>query len=521
MGDRPPFYITTAISYPNGAPHIGHAYEAIATDAIARFKRLDGYNVFFLTGTDEHGIKMLQTAKDNGMTAEELADLNTPKFQAMVAELNCSIDDFIRTREDRHFRASQEIWRRMQDKGDIYLGNYAGWYSVRDEAYYDEDELTKGEKGQKLSPQGTPVEWVEEESYFFKLSAYQEPLLAHYDAHPDFIGPATRRNEVVSFVKGGLRDLSISRTTFDWGIPVPGDEKHIMYVWVDALTNYITGVGFPDEDSESFKTFWPADAHIIGKDIIRFHAVYWPAFLMSAGVELPKRVFAHGFMFNRGEKMSKSVGNVIDPFALAEHYGVDQMRYFLLREVPFGQDGNYSHEAIVNRTNADLANDLGNLAQRSLSMIAKNCKGEIPEPGPFSDADEAMLNTADALLEKTRESMERLALHRTLEAIWGVVADANRYFAGEEPWALKKSDPEGMGTVLYVTAETVRQIAILTQPFIPASAGKILDLLGIGQDQRSFNALGSKDRLAAGTKISKPVPVFPRYVEEETAGADS
>ncbi len=520
MGNKPPFYITTAISYPNGAPHIGHAYEAIATDAIARFKRLDGHKVFFLTGTDEHGNKMLQTAKDQGISVVELADLNAPKFRAMVALLNCSNDDFISTREKRHFRASQEIWRRMQANGDIYLGNYSGWYSVRDEAYYDESELTKGGKGQKLSPQGTPVEWVQEESYFFRLSAYQDRLLAHYEKHPEFIGPETRRNEIVSFVKGGLRDLSISRTTFDWGIPVPDDEKHIMYVWVDALTNYITGVGFPDEECEFFQKFWPADTHIIGKDIIRFHAVYWPAFLMSARVDLPRRVFAHGFLFNRGEKMSKSVGNVIDPFALASHYGVDPLRYFFLREVPFGQDGNYSHEAIVNRINADLANDLGNLAQRSLSMIAKNCKGKIPASGPFGKADMAMLDAADALGAKTRKTMERLALHRALEVIWSVVADANRYFTSEEPWALRKTDPERMGTVLYVTAEALRQVALLAQAYIPASAERMLDLLGIAPDRRSFDALGPDGRLEAGTKIAKPAPVFPRYVEEDMAEAD-
>ncbi|HSG94096.1 MAG TPA: methionine--tRNA ligase, partial [Afifellaceae bacterium] len=367
MSDKRTFYITTAISYPNGKPHIGHAYEIIATDAIARFMRLDGHDVYFLTGTDEHGIKMLQTARDEGITAAELADRNTPLFQEMARALNCSNDDFISTREERHFRASQEIWRRMETAGDIYKDVYAGWYSVRDEAYYAESETTLNTDGIRVGPQGTPVDWVEEESYFFRLSAFQDRLLAHYAAHPQFIGPAERRNEVVSFVKSGLRDLSISRTTFDWGVPVPGDPGHVMYVWVDALTNYITGVGFPD-DSDPLWRYWPADLHIIGKDIVRFHAVYWPAFLMSAGVEPPKRVFGHGFLFNRGEKMSKSIGNVVDPFVMAEHYGVDAMRYFFLREVSFGQDGSYSHEAIVGRINADLANDLGNLAQRSRAM---------------------------------------------------------------------------------------------------------------------------------------------------------
>ena len=473
MSDDKRFYITTAISYPNGAPHIGHAYEALSTDALARFKRLDGYDVFFLTGTDEHGIKMLQTAKAEGLDARELADRNTPKFQEMVAALNCSHDDFIRTVEDRHKASSQEIWRRMADNGDIYLDTYAGWYSVRDEAYYDESEVTTGEGGTKLSPQGTPVEWVEEESYFFRLSDYQDRLLAHYDANPDFIGPDARRNEVVSFVKGGLNDLSVSRTTFDWGIPVPGDERHIMYVWVDALTNYITGTGFPDTDSASYKRYWPADLHVIGKDIVRFHAVYWPAFLMSAGLPLPRRVYAHGFLFNKGEKMSKSVGNVIDPVSLCNHYGVDQVRYFFMREVPFGQDGNYGHEAIVNRINADLANDFGNLAQRSLSMIAKNCDGKVPQPGAFSEA--PIRNCWVIRTRCCRKCAPRWmqqALHTALAAIWGRGRRRQQIFCrSQEPWALKKTDPaaheHGAIRDRRMRAADGHSLA---QPFVPASA---------------------------------------------------
>ena len=378
MADKPRYYLTTAIAYPNGPPHIGHAYEAIATDAIARFMRLDGYDVLFLTGTDEHGQKMQQTATREKLTPRELVERNVPRFKAMVERMNCSNDEFIRTTEERHHRASAGIWQRMEAAGDIYLGKYSGWYSVRDEAYYDEQETRLNEKGERVGPQGTPVEWVEEESYFFRLSAYQDKLLDLYARHPDFVLPKERLNEVASFVKRGLQDLSVSRTTFDWGVKVPGNPKHIMYVWVDALTNYITAVDYPDTDSPKFRRYWPADLHVIGKDIVRFHAVYWPAFLMSAGVEVPRRIFSHGFLFNRGEKMSKSVGNVIDPFALADAYGVDQLRYFFLREVPFGQDGNYSHEAIVNRINADLANDLGNLAQRSLSMIARQLGGVLP-----------------------------------------------------------------------------------------------------------------------------------------------
>jgi len=511
MATKPRYFLTTAIAYPNGPPHIGHAYEAIATDAIARFMRLDGYDVFFLTGTDEHGQKMQQTAAKEGISPRELTNRTVPQFRAMVERLECSNDDFIRTTEPRHYRASQAIWERMAKNGDIYLSKYTGWYSVRDEAYYGEAEITVGPDGERRGPTGSPIEWVEEESYFFRLSAYQDKLLDLYRNHPDFVLPETRMNEVMSFVKGGLQDLSVSRTTFDWGVPVPGDPKHVMYVWVDALTNYITGVGFPDTQSKSFRCYWPADLHVIGKDILRFHAIYWPAFLMSAGLALPRRVFSHGFLFNRGEKMSKSVGNVIDPFALADAYGVDPLRYFFLREVPFGQDGNYSHEAIVNRINADLANDLGNLAQRSLSMIARNCGGVLPRPETFSAADEAILAAADAMISAARRAMETQQLHQVLNTIWSVVADANRYFAGEAPWALAKTDPPRMGNVLFVTAEVLRQISILIQPFMPASAAKLLDLLAV--NERDFAALGAAHRIAAGTKLPPPSPVFPRYQE--------
>ncbi len=504
------FYITTAIAYPNGAPHIGHAYEAIATDALARFQRLDGKDVFFLTGTDEHGQKMIQTAQKENMTPLDLATRNAARFKEMDQRLNISFDRFIRTSEKQHHESTQEIWKRMVANGDIYLDSYAGWYSVRDEAYYAEDETVVGEDNVRRGPQGTPVEWVEEKSYFFELSAYQDKLLALYESQPDFIGPDSRKNEIISFVKSGLKDLSISRTTFDWGVKVPGDEKHVMYVWVDALTNYITGVGFPDEGDKNWK-YWPADVHIIGKDIIRFHAVYWPAFLMSAGIPVQKRVFAHGFLFNRGEKMSKSVGNVVDPFSLADAYGVDQLRYFFLREVPFGQDGNYNHEAIVARTNADLANDFGNLAQRSLSMIAKQHQGVLPDPGEFSDNDKAILAMADGMLEQARTAMATQQIHQALNAIWAVVAEANRYFAGEAPWALAKTDPARQKTVLYVTAEVVRQIAILAQPAMPDACAKLLDILGIAPDARDFAALSN--RIKGGSQLPPPAPVFPRYVE--------
>ncbi|MFK4657380.1 methionyl-tRNA synthetase [Bradyrhizobium japonicum] len=506
------FYISTAIAYPNGSPHIGHAYEAISADVLARFARLDGKDVFFLTGTDEHGQKMVQTAQNEGLTPSALATRNAGRFKEMDERLNVSFDRFIRTTEEQHHRSSQEIWRRMEANGDIYADSYAGWYSVRDEAYYAEDETRLNDDGVRLGPQGTPVEWVEEKSYFFRLSAYQDKLLKLYEDHPEFIGPDSRKNEVVSFVRGGLRDLSISRTTFDWGVKVPSDEEHVMYVWVDALTNYITGVGFPDESDKNWR-YWPADVHIIGKDIIRFHAVYWPAFLMSAGISLPKRVYAHGFLFNRGEKMSKSVGNVVDPFNLADQYGVDQMRYFFLREVSYGQDGNYNHEAIVARINADLANDLGNLAQRSLSMIAKQLGGVLPEPGEFSDNDKAILAMADGMIAASREAMATQQIHHWLNAVWAVVAEANRYFAGEAPWALAKTDPVRQKTVLYVTAEVVRQIAILAQPAMPTASGLLLDSLGIPAGERNFAMLGGAKRIAPGSTLPAPTPAFPRYIE--------
>jgi len=513
---RNSFYITTAIAYPNGAPHIGHAYEAIATDAMARFQRLDGKDVFFLTGTDEHGLKMIQTAESEGMLPADLAKRNAGRFKAMDERLNISFNRFIRTTEEQHHRSSREIWKRMADSGDIYLDSYSGWYSVRDEAYYAADETVLDADNVRVGPQSTPVEWVEERSYFFKLSAYQDKLLKLYESQPDFIGPDSRKNEVISFVKSGLRDLSISRTTFNWGVKVPGDPEHVMYVWVDALTNYITGVGFPDENDPSWH-YWPADVHIIGKDIIRFHAVYWPAFLMSAGIELPKRVYAHGFLFNRGEKMSKSVGNVVDPFNLANQYGVDQIRYFFLREVPFGQDGSYNHEAIVARINADLANDLGNLAQRSLSMIAKQFQGVLPEPSAFSDNDKAILAEADGMIALARTAMATQQIHQALNAVWAVVAEANRYFAGEAPWALAKTDPGRQRTVLYVTAEVVRQIAILAQPAMPEASTKLLDILGIPDHPGSRNFAALATRIEPGTVLPAPAPVFPRYIEPTAA----
>ncbi len=521
MGE--PFYITTAISYPNGRPHIGHAYEAIATDAIARFQRLRGRDVFFLTGTDEHGLKMAQAARERTIPPAEFADEMSSTFKAMDDALNISYDRFIRTTEPAHHKASRAIWQAMAARGDIYLGRYEGWYSVRDEAYYDESELVVADSGEKLSPQGTPVDWTVEESWFFRLSAYQDRLLAFYAAQPDFIRPETRRNEVLRFVEGGLNDLSISRASFDWGVKVPGSEDHVMYVWLDALTNYITGVGYPD-DTESYRKFWPADLHIIGKDVVRFHAVYWPAFLMSAGIPLPKQVFGHGFLLHRGEKMSKSLGNVVDPLELIEAFGVDQLRYFLLREVPFGQDGTYSAEAIVTRTNADLANSFGNLAQRTLSFIAKNFEGRLPLPlsENMAEADKELFGRLELNLGQFLIEFDLLWIDRAILNWTASVYDANAYIDAQAPWTLRKTDPERMNEVLATLYVVITNLALAIQPIAPSSASRLLDQLGIPQGKRCFpvgedglwcvwNDLSWYHRLAnSGFTLAPPTPIFPR-----------
>ncbi|MFI8414655.1 methionine--tRNA ligase [Paeniglutamicibacter gangotriensis] len=509
--EQTPFFITTAISYPNGVPHIGHAYEVIATDAMARFKRLDGYDVFFLTGTDEHGQKMLQTAEREGITPRELAQRNSDAFQAMNDELGISYDRFIRTTDSDHYAAAQAIWKRMEANGDIYLDMYAGWYSVRDEAFYAEEDTEVRADGMRYSKEtDTEVTWTEEESYFFRLSSYQDKLLELYKSQPHFGAPQSRFNEVIRFVERGLEDLSISRTTFDWGVPVPGNKEHVMYVWVDALTNYLTGTGFPDTKSESFKKYWPADVHVIGKDISRFHAIYWPAFLMSAKLPLPKRVMIHGFLHNNGVKMSKSLGNVVAPADFTSQYGLDQVRYFFLREVPFGADGSYSHDTIVGRMNSDLANNLGNLAQRSLSMVAKNCGGVVPTPEGFTDKDQQVLAEAGKLLEICRDSFDRQEFSKALEAMWTVLGDTNAYFAGQAPWVLRKTDAARMETVLYVTMEVVRRVSMLLQPVMPSAAASLLMILG--QPEGSTRDFQSFDvPLASGTWLPVPTPIFPKH----------
>jgi methionyl-tRNA synthetase len=534
----PRYYVTTPIYYVNDVPHIGHAYTSLACDVLARFRRLDAYDVMFLTGTDEHGQKVAKSAAAAGMEPQAFTDKVSQNFRELLKVLDISNDDFIRTTEARHKKACQALWEELLKRDEIYLGKYAGWYAVRDEAYYAENELVDGPNGKKIAPSGAECEWVEEPSYFFKLSQWADRLLEHYDRNPDFILPHSRRSEVVNFVKSGMRDLSISRTALTWGVPVPNDPKHVMYVWLDALTNYVTAVGYPKTQSESYKRYWPADAHVVGKDILRFHAIYWPAFLMAAGLKPPRCVFAHGWWTNEGQKISKSLGNVIDPLELIKTYGLDQTRYFLMREVPFGNDGDFSRAAMIQRINADLANDLGNLAQRSLSMIARNCDGAVPdwrEHGMIDQETNDLVLLADSLLETVRHQMYSFAIHQYLWTVFDMIARTNRYFASREPWRLAKTDPGEMRVVLFATVEILRIVAILLQPIMPDSMGRLLDLLAVPQNKRAFKdvevTLDGVDptdplwrmkrhhRLQPQTRLPPPSPIFPRYVEDEAAAS--
>ncbi|CAI3922808.1 methionine--tRNA ligase [Commensalibacter papalotli (ex Botero et al. 2024)] len=510
---KPHYMITTPIYYVNGAPHVGHAYTSIAADVLARFKRLDGYDVFFLTGTDEHGQKVEQAAQDKGQSAQNFATMVSAQFRNMADQLNVSYDDFIRTTEERHIKSCQALWQKIADAGHIYLGAYEGWYSLRDECYYGEDELTTTQEGKKIAPTGAEVKWLKEPSYFFKLSAWQDKLLEFYEQNPKFIGPESRRNELLSFIKSGLRDLSVSRTSFKWGIPVPGDDDHVMYVWFDALTNYISALGYPNIKSSDLWRFWPADLHLVGKEISRFHALYWPAFLMAAGLEVPKRIYSHGWWTVEGEKMSKSVGNVIEPLKLVEEFGLDPVRFFLLREVPFGGDGDYSRQSLINRMNNELANDLGNLAQRTLSQVMRNCEGKLPEIGQRHQDDETLLSKAILLPTLLREQMDRQALHESLETIWKIIRASNAYIDHQAPWTLKKTDPQRMTVVLRVLVDTLRIIATCLQPFIPGAMDKLLTQLGVSESERQLSDLETV--IPAGRELPAPSGIFPRFVEAE------
>jgi methionyl-tRNA synthetase len=508
------YYITTPIYYVNDKPHIGHAYTSLACDVMARYMRLEGREVRFLTGTDEHGQKVEKSAAAAGLTPQEFVDMVSESFRELASELQLSHDDFIRTTEPRHIKAAQAMWDTLLESGDIYLGSYAGWYSVRDEAFYGEEELVNG-----LAPTGAPVEWVEEPSYFFRLSKWQDALLEHYAAHPEFIAPDSRRKEVVSFVKGGLRDLSISRTSFSWGVKVPDAPAHVMYVWLDALVNYLTAIGYPDTSAPMYQKFWQQGevTHVVGKDILRFHAVYWPAFLMSAGVPLPHQVFAHGWWTNEGQKISKSLGNVIKPEQLIETYGLDQTRYFLLREVPFGSDGNFSRLAMVQRINSELANTIGNLAQRSLSMVQKQCEGRVPSVAAMVEGDHAVLAKAYGLREAVRDALDGMKFHAALEAVVDVGRDLNEYIDTAAPWTLKKTDTARMEAVLYTILEGLRCMALCLQPFMPTAADKMLFQLSVPSDARANACIDKAYALTSSAVLPEPEGIFPRFqvAEEE------
>ena len=476
------FYITTPIYYPSGKPHMGHAYSSIVADIFARFKRLDGYKVLFLTGTDEHGQKIQKEALKNNKKPKEFCDEISQTFRSLTKTLHLTNDDFIRTTESRHLNSVNEIWSRLIDSGDIYLDKYSGWYSVSDEAYYDEDEiLDKG--GKKISKSsGSLVEWVEEESYFFKLSAFQKRLLEFYEKNKDFILPKARRNEVISFVEKGLKDLSISRTSFTWGIPVPENKKHVIYVWLDALTNYLSALNFPNTDDEKFKSFWPADVHIIGKDILRFHAIYWPAFLLAAKIPLPKRVFGHGWILSDDKKMSKSIGNILDPIEIIKNYGIDQLRYYLIKEVSLGNDGSISMENLKNCINNDLANNYGNLCQRVFSFLKKNCNNKIPKKNNINGDDIKLINNVKNNIPKLIDLINNQNLNEYIKIVVNFSFDANKYFNDSEPWSLKKKDPERMNAILFTIVEQIKNISILLNPIIPISTKKVLNTINVSDE---------------------------------------
>ncbi|QHI95659.1 methionine--tRNA ligase [Aristophania vespae] len=508
------FTITTPIFYVNGAPHIGHAYTSIACDVVARFHRLNGDDVLFVTGTDEHGQKVEQSAIAQGLAPQEFADKVSAQFRQMQKEMAVSSDDFVRTTEERHKKAARALWEKVAENGHIYLGAYEGWYSTRDEAFIGEDEVKLHADGTRTAPSGAPVEWVREPSYFFKLSEFQDRLLKFYEENPDFIGPMGPKREIEAFVRQGLRDLSVSRTSFKWGIEVPNDPDHVMYVWFDALANYLTAVGYPDLDAEKAH-YWPADVHVVGKEIVRFHCIYWPAFLMAANLPLPKKVFAHGWWTVEGEKMSKSLGNVLDPKALSDEFGLDQLRFFLMREVPFGGDSNFSRRSMMTRMNVELANDLGNLAQRTLSLIAKNLDGILPDRGELTSEDQAILRQADLLPDLMSGQIERLAISDALEEVWKLIRAANAYIDHQAPWALKKTDQKRMSDVLRVLYDVIRSIATMLQPYMPDTMSKMLDQLAILENEREFASL--KVIIPGGRHLPKPQGLFPRFIEEEKA----
>ena len=508
------FYITTPIYYPSGKPHMGHAYSSIIADVFARFKKLEEFEVMFLTGTDEHGLKIQREAEKNSKNPKEFCDEISVKFKNLTKTLNLSNNDFIRTTEKRHYKAVNDIWERLIKSNDIYLSKYTGWYSVSDEAYYDDDEIETINNIKCAKSSGSKVEWVEEESFFFKLSSWQKKLLNFYNENPKFILPNSRRNEVIEFVKRGLKDLSVSRTSFTWGIPVPKNSKHVIYVWLDALTNYLSALNFPDVKDNKYKKFWPASLHVIGKDILRFHAIYWPAFLMAANIPCPKRVYGHGWILSDEKKMSKSRGNILDPIEIINKYGVDQLRYYLIKEVSLGNDGNVSLDSLKNCINNDLANNFGNLCQRVFSFVSKNCNSEIPPCNKFYKEDELILNNLIKKIPYLQNAMNNQDINIYIKEVINFSFDANKYFNDLQPWALKKNNLERMNSVIYTILNQIRSISILLSPIIPQSSNKILNIFNINDKDRTIKKISDIKFLKSGSKIKKTDILF-KKVEDD------
>ena len=508
------FYITTPIYYPSGKPHMGHAYSSIVADIFARFKRIEGFNVLFLTGTDEHGQKIQKEAEKNKKEPKIFCDEISETFRTLTKTLNLTNNDFIRTTEPRHFKSVNEIWKRLVNSGDIYLDKYSGWYSVSDEAYYDQDEIEEkdGIKTSKIS--GSAVEWVEEESYFFKLSAWQKKLLNYFEKNKEFILPQSRRNEVIKFVEKGLKDLSISRTSFSWGIPVPENKKHVIYVWLDALTNYLSALNFPDTNNKKYKSFWPADVHIIGKDILRFHAVYWPAFLLAAKLPLPKRVFGHGWILSNEKKMSKSLGNILDPIEIIRDYGIDQLRYYLIKEVSLGNDGSISMENLKNCINNDLANNYGNLCQRVFSFIKKNCNNKVPKTNNFNETDTKLINNIKDNIPKLIDLINKQNLNEYIKTVVNFSFEANKYFNDSEPWLFKKKNPERMNAILNTIVEQIKNISILLNPIIPISTQKVLNTINISDKDILIETI-KKENVIDNNKELKNLDILFRKIEND------
>ena len=496
------FYITTPIYYPSAKPHMGHAYSSIVADFFARFKRIDGFKVHFLTGTDEHGLKIQRAAESKNIDPQIFCDEISQTFRNLSSTLNLSNTDFIRTTEDRHKKTVQYLWSQLEKNDDIYLSKYSGWYSVSDEAFYTEEEISEKEDNKIATSSGSLVEWIEEESYFFRLSKWQDSLLEYYENNPDFISPKSRRNEVISFVKSGLKDLSISRKAFSWGIKVPNNPEHVIYVWLDALTNYISALNYPNTNDDLFKNFWPASVHLIGKDILRFHAVYWPAFLMAAKITLPNKVYGHGWILSGDEKMSKSKGNILDPLDIIETYGLDPLRYYLIKEVSFGNDGNISQDRLEDCINSDLANNYGNLCQRVTAFAEKNCQSKVPDIKNFIEEDLLMLNKFSDNMPLIRKEIDNQNINYYINFIINALFEANKYFNDQEPWK-KKDDPQRLATIVYTSLEMIRKITFMLYPIIPESAIKALNIFGLKEEDIDFNSIGENNFLKSGEIINK------------------